>query len=112
MSALMSICTPRAAPSAGRNSAQGKPEPTISSVSHSAIMSDEASVPSRPIVPVHQGRSSGSTALPSSALAHPAPSASATAITSSTASTQPAPTSMATLWPALRIAAASRRSFS
>ena len=110
MSPLMSICTPRAWPSFGRNSAQEKPEPTISSVSHSSIMFDEASVPSRPMVPVLQGRSSASTNLPSSALAQPAPSFSATAMTSSTASTQPAPISMATFLPSLRIEAASRRS--
>ena len=68
----MSICTARAWPVLGRNSAQGKPVPIISRVSQSSIMSDEGLVPNRPMVPVTQGRVSGSTALPSRALAAPA----------------------------------------
>ena len=58
--------------------------------------------------PVTKGRSSGTTALPSSALATPACSRSATAITSSVASSAPAPTSMATFLPLLRTSAAAR----
>ena len=73
------------APSFGRNSRIGKPDPIISSVSHSIIMSQLGFVPSNPIDPVTHGNSSGNAALPSSALATPAPSLSATAITSSVA---------------------------
>ena len=69
-------------------------------------------MPSRPIDPVQPGVWSGSTALPSSALATPAPSTSAIWITSSAARMQPAPTSIATRWPALRISAARFRSAS
>ena len=50
----MSICTPRAWPSSGRNSEYGKLEPTISSVSHSCIRSQLGFVPSRPIEPGHE----------------------------------------------------------
>ena len=78
----MSICTPRACPSSGRNSEYGKLEPTMSSVSHPVIRSQLGLVPRSPIEPVTHGRSSGSAALPSSALATPAPSSSATSITS------------------------------
>ena len=53
-------------------------EPTISSVSQFVIMSQLGFVPSRPIEPVTNGKLSGTTALPSSALAMPAPSRSAT----------------------------------
>ena len=41
-----------------------------------------AMVPSRPIEPVTHGRSSGSTSLPSNAFAAPAPSRSATSVSS------------------------------
>jgi hypothetical protein len=81
----MSICTARALPSSGRNSAYGKPVPIISSVSQCVIMSQLALVPRMPIEPVTQGRSSGRAALPSRALAAPACRRSATAITSSVA---------------------------
>ena len=64
-------------------------------------MSLDATVPSSPIVPVTHGRSSGSTDFPSSAFAHPACSRSATASTRSSAPMAPAPTSIATLLPAL-----------
>ena len=78
----------------------------MSSVSQSCIMSQDGLVPSRPSDPVTYGRSSGTAARPSSALATPAPSLFATAITSSGASRQPAPTSMATFLPSFRILAA------
>src|SRR5439155_16533932 len=39
ISGAISICTPRACPSLGRNSEYGKPEPIISKVSHSVIRS-------------------------------------------------------------------------
>ncbi len=80
----------------------------MSSVSQSCISSQDGLVPSRPSEPVTHGRSSGTAALPSSALAQPACSLSATAITSSVASSAPAPTSIATFLPEFRIAAASR----
>ena len=63
----------------------GNPDPTIRSVSQAAIISLLARVPSQPTLPVTNGRSSGTAALPSSALATPAPSRSATAMTSSVA---------------------------
>ena len=63
----------------------GKLEPTMSSVSHSFIMSQLGLLPSRPIEPVQNGSSSGMTALPNNALATPAPRMSATSITSSVA---------------------------
>ena len=66
-------------------------------VSQPFIRSQDGLVPSRPSEPVTQGSSSGRAALPSSALATPACSFSATAITSSVARSAPAPTSMATL---------------
>ena len=103
---------PRAFPSRGRNSEYGKLEPTMSRVSHSIIRSQLGLVPRRPIEPVTNGRSSGTTALPSSALAIPAPSRSATSSTSSEAPSAPAPTSMATFLPALRTSAAFLRSSS
>ncbi len=81
----------------------------MNSVSQSCIMSQDGLVPSRPRPPVTNGRSSGTAALPSSALATPAPSLFATAITSSVASRQPAPTSMATFLPSFRIFAAACR---
>ena len=59
---------------------------------------------------VQNGTSSGMTALPSQLLATPAPSWSATAITSSVAPRQPWPTSIATFPPAFRTAAAASRS--
>lgn len=108
----MSICTPRALPSFGRNSEYGKPDPTISSVSHSIIRFQLGLVPKRPMVPVTQGRSSGSAALPKSALAQPAPSRSATAMTSSAAFRVPALISIATFLPAFSTSAARRRSAS
>jgi hypothetical protein len=58
--------------------------------------------------PVQNGTSSGTTALPSRALAMPAPSRSAVAITSSVAPSAPAPTSIATRSPALSTVAARR----
>ncbi len=110
ISGSMSICTPRAWPSFGRNSEYGNPEPIISNVSQSLISSQLGLVPSRPMEPVTQGRSSGSAALPSSALATPAPSFSAIAITSSVACSAPAPTRIATFLPAFSTSAACRRS--
>ena len=108
----MSIWTARAWPSSGRNSAQGKVVPTISSVSQPAISSELGRVPSNPMLPVTKGRSSGSAVLPSSALATPAPRSSATSITSSAAPIAPAPTRMATRDPVLSTSAARRRSAS
>ena len=110
MRASRSICTPRALPSSGRNSEYGKLEPTISSVSQPIIRSQLGRVPSRPIEPVTNGRSSGTAALPSSAFATPAPSVSATSTTSSAAPSAPAPTSIATFSPSLRMSAARCRS--
>ena len=101
-----SICTPRAFPSSGRNSEYGKPEPTIRSVSQPCIRSQLGRVPSSPIDPVTKGRSSGTAALPRSALATPAPSISATSMTSCAAFRAPAPTSIATRSPALSTSAA------
>ena len=103
----MSTCTPRACPSSGRNSEYGKLEPTISSVSQPVIRSQLGFVPSKPIEPVTNARSSGSTAFPSSAFATPAPSSSATSTTSSAALSAPAPTSIATFSPAFSTSAAS-----
>src|SRR5438552_6536167 len=82
---LMSIWIPRAWPGFGSHSEYGNDEPTMSSVSHSFISVHDGFVPSRPIAPVTYGRSSGTAALPSSAFATPAPSFSATSITSSVA---------------------------
>ena len=62
--------------------------------------------------PVTKGRSSGSAALPRSALATPQPRMSATAITSSIARKVPAPMSMATFVPAFSTSAALRKSAS
>src|SRR5436305_980445 len=104
--ASTSIWTPRAWPGFGSHSEYGNDEPTISSVSHSFIRVHDGFVPSRPIAPVTNGRSSGTAALPSSAFATPAPSVSATSITSSVACSAPWPTSIATLSPLLRISAA------
>ena len=82
----------------------------MSSVSQPFIKSQLGLVPRSPIEPVTYGSSSGTTALPRSAFATPARSRSATAITSSVASSAPAPTSMATFLPLLRTSAAARRS--
>ena len=57
----------------------------MSSVSQRVINSQDGLVPRRPIEPVTQGSSLGSVALPRRAFAAPAPSRSATAITSSVA---------------------------
>ena len=81
-------------------------------MSQSVISSQLGLVPSRPIEPVTHGRSSGNAALPSSALATPAPSLSATAMTSSVARSAPAPTRIATFLPAFSTSAARRRSAS
>ena len=78
----------------------------MSSVSQPCISSQLGRVPSSPIEPVTKGRSSGSAALPSSALATPAPSSSAISITSSVACSAPAPTSIATRSPAFSTSAA------
>ena len=51
----------------------GKPDPTISKVSHSFIKSQLGLVPRRPSDPVTKGTSSATAALPSSAFAIPAP---------------------------------------
>ncbi len=107
-----SICTPRAWPSLGKNSAYGNVEPIMKSVSQPFIRSHDALVPSRPMLPVHAGASSGSTALPRSALATPAPSRSAACKTSSAAPIAPAPTSIAIFWPAFSTAAARFKSSS
>ncbi len=82
------------------------------SVSQSFIRVHDGFVPSRPMEPVTQGRSSGRTALPRSAFATPAPRTSATSVTSCVARSAPAPTSIATRRPAFRTSAARRRSFS
>jgi hypothetical protein len=108
----MSICTARACPGSGSHSEYGKLVPTMSSVSQPCIMSSDGFVPSRPIEPVTYGTSSGTVARPFSALAIPAPSASATASTSSVAPFAPRPTSMATFSPAFSTSAARRRSAS
>ena len=57
----------------------------VSSVSQSIIIWYDAVVPSSPIDPVTHGRSSESTSLPSSAFAAPAPSRSATCVSSASA---------------------------
>src|SRR5882672_7245657 len=64
------------------------------------------------MLPVQPGASSGTVDFPSKALAKPAPSRSATWITSSPARMQPAPTSIATISPALSTSAACLRSCS
>ena len=102
----MSIWTPRAWPGFGSHSEYGNDEPIISSVSHSFISVHDGFVPSRPIAPVTNGRSSGTAAFPSSAFATPAPSVSAVSITSSVACSAPWPTSIATFLPAFRRSAA------
>src|SRR2546423_626042 len=68
----------------------------MSKVSQFIIMFQLGVVPNRPSPPVTKGRSSGSAALPSKALATPAPSSSATSVTSSPASIAPAPINMVT----------------
>ena len=73
--------------------------PTISSVSHSSIASCEGSVPSRPMPPVVYGLSSGTAALPSSALTIGAPSVSASCSSSSPASSAPRPARMTIFFP-------------
>ena len=108
----MSIWTARAALVLGRNSDQGKPVPTISKVSQPVIRSELGLVPSRPMQPVTNGRSSGSTDLPSKALATPAPSISAISTTSSAAPNAPAPIRIATFLPAFSTSAALRKSAS
>src|SRR3954453_16602740 len=84
----------------------------MSNVSQPIIKSQDGFVPSKPIDPVTQGRSSGNAALPSSALATPALSLLATAITSSVACSAPAPTRIATFVPAFSASAARRKSAS
>ena len=79
-------------------------------VSQSAIMFQLGFVPRRPMPPVTYDRSSGTAVLPSSAFATPAPSRSAASITSYSAPSAPAPTSIATRFPELRTSAARRRS--
>ncbi len=78
----------------------------MSRVSHSSMTSSLGRVPSRPRPPVVSGWSSGTTIFPDSVLTIGAPSASATAITSSRACRAPIPTSIATLDPALSTSAA------
>ena len=91
---------PRApGPASGMNSMYGNVLPTISSVSQSSIASCEGLVPSSPMPPVVYGLSSGTQALPSSALMIGAPSVSANASSSSPASSAPRPARMATFFP-------------
>jgi hypothetical protein len=99
----MLISTPRALPSSGSHSAYGKLLPIMKNVSQFITISSLGMEPSRPIGPVTNGRSSGSTWRPSSALATPAPSSSAA---SARAPAAPCPIRMATLLPSLRISAA------
>ncbi len=101
------------APSSGRNSEYGKLEPTISSVSQSVISSQLGLVPSRPIEPVTNGRSSGSDRLAEQRLGD----AGAEQIGDldrprRRRRARPAPTSIATRSPALRTSAARRSSSS
>ena len=110
--ASRSICTPRAWPGLGSHSEYGKLVPTMNSVSHPAIICSLAFVPSSPIEPVSQGRSSGSASRPLSARATPQPRMSATCSTSSAASLAPWPISIATFSPALSTSEARRRSSS
>ncbi len=93
-------------------SVYGMLEPTMRSVSHPIIRSQEGSRPIGPIPPVTNGRSSGTAAMPKRALATPAPRRSAASITSSVAPEAPAPTRMATLSPELSTSAARSRSSS
>ncbi len=58
--------------------------------------------------PVTHGRVSGNTSLPSNAFATPAPSRSATSVSSATQPRAPCPTSIATFPPALSRSAAAR----
>ncbi|SKS07826.1 Uncharacterised protein [Mycobacteroides abscessus subsp. abscessus] len=81
----------------------------MSRVSQSRMRCQLAVVPSRPIDPVTQGRSSGSTSLPNSAFATPAPKRSATAVSSATHPRAPCPTSRATFLPELSKSAAALR---
>src|ERR1700735_974593 len=81
-------------------------EPRISTVSQFCITHDDGAVPRSPIPPVVNGLSSGSTALPSSALATGAPRKSASWVTSLRAERAPCPARIATRDPALRTAAA------
>ena len=109
----MSIWTARAAPSLGRNSDQGKPVPIISKVSQPFIRSELGLVPSRPIAPVTNGRSSGSTDFAEQRLGDAGAERSRRpAMTSSAASAAPAPIRIATFSPALSTSAALRRSAS
>src|SRR4029450_7074072 len=78
----------------------------MSKGSHSFINVQLGFVPSRPMEPVTNGRSSGTTVRPSSALATPAPRSSAAWITSSRAPSAPCATSIATFSPWLRRAEA------
>ena len=95
----MSICTALAWSYSGRNWLYGKLEPMVSSVSQSCIISYVGRVPSRPMEPVTHGSSSLRTSLPSSAFATPAPSRSATSVTSARAPRAPWPTRIATRRP-------------
>ena len=81
----------------------GNDVPIINNVSASLIASLDGSVPSKPIPPMLYGLSSGTTALPKSALTIGAPNFSATATTSSPAPSAPCPTSITTLFPEFRI---------
>ena len=101
-----SICTPRACPMGGRKLAYGNELPTTNRVSAFCIISQLGLVPSSPIELVQYGMSSGTAALPRRALAMPAPRVSATASSSSVASSAPAPTSIATFFPAFKTSAA------
>ena len=110
----MSICTPRGLPLLGQElgvrEAASRPSGRCRTGSSSSQL---GFVPSRPMAPVTYGRSSGSTALPSSALATPAPQLVGDSRgPRRRACSAPAPTSMATFSPALRTSAARRSSSS
>ena len=105
--ASMSICTPRAWPSFGQELRVGEAR-----ADHQQRVAARSS--SRSSASCRAGRSSRSrtagrraaTALPSSAFATPAPSVSATSTPRRSRRSAPAPTSIATFSPALRISAA------
>ena len=99
----MSICTPRAWPSSGRNSEYGKLEPTISSVSQPIIMSQLGFVPEQADRAGDERQVVGHDRLAEQRLRDAGAEQSATAITSSAAPSAPAPTSIATFSPAFRI---------
>src|SRR5215213_9783469 len=84
----------------------------MSSVSQFSIMSFEGLVPSKPIEPVTNGKSSGSAARPLRAFATPHPRMSAASFTSSAALNAPAPINMATFSPEFSTSAARRKSSS